>query len=183
MDRALTLAIHHWFAPSPLGPFMAWITDPENWYIPIGLLMAALIAVSWRRGLAAIVIALAAVGVGDGMGHYLIKPLFARPRPCIALPDEIVPLVGCVDSYSFPSNHAINSMAAAVALGMFFPKLRWPLVGLAALVAVSRVVVGAHYVADVTAGALLGAFLGWGMARVARRFGAPFPQQVNACPE
>ncbi len=178
MDRYLTLTIHHWFADPFRGTLMALLTEPKSFYFPIGLLIIGLLVTHWRRGAAAIGAALLAVGVGDGLGHYILKPFFARPRPCITLP-EITSLVGCVDSFSFPSNHAINSMAAAVALGMFFPILRWPLVGVALLIAVTRVAVGVHYVTDVTVGALIGAALGWGIARLAGRLGAPVPKEPS----
>jgi undecaprenyl-diphosphatase len=36
------------------------------------------------------------------------------------------------------------------------PRLRWPLLGLALLIAISRVVISAHYPSDIIAGAGLG---------------------------
>jgi undecaprenyl-diphosphatase len=66
---------------------------------------------------------------------------------------------------SFPSGHAITAFACAVALGYFLPRLRWALLTLAVLVAISRVVVGAHYASDVIAGAAIG----WLSAVLVRR--------------
>ena len=59
-------------------------------------------------------------------------------------------------SSSMPSGHATTAFAAAVAVGLVHPRLRWPLLVLAALVAVSRVWLGVHYLTDVIAGAALG---------------------------
>jgi undecaprenyl-diphosphatase len=55
-----------------------------------------------------------------------------------------------------PSGHATTAFAAALAVGLVHPRLRWPLVVLAALIAISRVWLGVHYLSDVLAGAALG---------------------------
>jgi undecaprenyl-diphosphatase len=57
---------------------------------------------------------------------------------------------------SFPSGHTITAFATCLALGYFIPRLRWPLLLLACLVGVSRVVISAHYASDVVAGAAIG---------------------------
>jgi undecaprenyl-diphosphatase len=67
---------------------------------------------------------------------------------------------------SLPSDHATASFALAISV-WFFVSARWGpyLMGVAALVAVSRVFVGVHYPADITAGALLSTIAGlavWG---------------------
>jgi undecaprenyl-diphosphatase len=51
-----------------------------------------------------------------------------------------------------------------------WPKARAPLFGLAAIVGLSRIYLGAHYPGDVAFGALLGALLSELTRRVARRF-------------
>jgi undecaprenyl-diphosphatase len=90
----------------------------------------------------------------------MIKHGVARIRPCNVL-DGIRLLVGCTQSYSMPSNHAVNSFAGAVPvfyLTRGYVPFLWrcyPL-GLAAAICFSRVYVGVHYPSDVIAGALLG---------------------------
>lgn len=174
MDAALFRAIN-----GISGPFwdsvMVMATTPSSWYPAMALLAVWLVYKKRGRGAVAVVSAIAAVGIGDALGFYVIKAFFARGRPCVDLPDVRI-LVGCGDAFSFPSNHAVNSMAVAGAMGYFFRPLLWALVPAGLLVCLSRVAVGAHYPSDVFAGAALGLVIGgsvaWGSARLwIHRFG------------
>ena len=57
---------------------------------------------------------------------------------------------------SFPSGHAQTAFSLAVALTLLFPRWGVPLFAVAGLIAVSRVVLTAHYLSDVIAGAGIG---------------------------
>jgi undecaprenyl-diphosphatase len=59
---------------------------------------------------------------------------------------------------SLPSGHTLTAFAALVAIGALFPRARPFLWAFALLIAVSRIVVTAHYASDVIAGAAVGAF-------------------------
>lgn len=111
---------------------------------------------------------LIAVGAAAGLTS-LLKSSFDRVRPALADPG-IEALVPTPDSASFPSGHAATAFAAAIAVGAFYPRLRWPLLGLAAVVGLSRIYLGVHYVLDVLAGAALGLALGllvvWAVRRL-----------------
>ena len=61
------------------------------------------------------------------------------------------------DFASWPSGHATIAFAFAMAVGLVIPALRWPLFALAVLVGYSRMALGMHYLADVIAGATIGA--------------------------
>ncbi|MBF0292211.1 MAG: HAD-IIIA family hydrolase [Nitrospinae bacterium] len=168
VDAALFRAIN-----GVSGPWwdsvMALVTTPSSWYPAMAILAVWLVYKERGRGAVALISAMAAVGIGDALGYHVLKALFARARPCVDLPDVRI-LVGCGDAFSFPSNHAINSLAVAGALGYFFRPLLWGLVPLGLLVCLSRVAVGAHYPSDVVAGAVLGFAIGgsvaWGAARL-----------------
>ena len=97
----------------------------------------------------------------------LLKQAFDRARPPFGS-DPVSPLVDIPTSASFPSGHASTSFAAAVALGILIPRFRVPALALAALVGFSRIYLGVHYAFDVLVGALLGAAIGYVVARAGR---------------
>ena len=102
---------------------------------------------------------LVAVLAFSGIASQVIKHLFGRARP--SLIDMVGPfhfdLMALKSTYaSMPSGHAVSAFAMAVSLGWMAPRLRLPLLGLALLIAISRVVISAHYPSDVIAGAGLG---------------------------
>jgi membrane-associated phospholipid phosphatase len=103
-----------------------------------------------------------AVGIAAGLVT-LLKDAFDRARP--PLQDASLDPIGIVPaSASFPSGHAATAFAAAVAIGLVHPRLRRPLLAMAAVVAISRVYLGVHYVFDVVAGTLIGIAIGYAAA-------------------
>ena len=111
----------------------------------------------------------------------VLKDVFDRARPPVA--DPGVDPIGIVPaSASFPSGHAATAFAAAVAVALVYPRLGKPLLVLAAVVAVSRVYLGVHYVLDVAVGTMLGIAIGVAAAMVIRAV-APRPAPCAASPE
>jgi undecaprenyl-diphosphatase len=101
----------------------------------------------------------------------VLKAATDRPRPSVADP-AIHPLIAVPGSSSLPSGHAAGAFAAALAVGLVHPRLRWPLLLLAALIALSRVWLGVHYLTDVIAGAALGCVVAYAVFRIAAIIGA-----------
>jgi len=62
---------------------------------------------------------------------------------------------------SFPSGHATVSFALAFAMGQFAPESAGWFFAFAALISISRVAVGVHYLTDILAGAAVGLFVSW----------------------
>jgi undecaprenyl-diphosphatase len=159
LDDTLTvwIATHRF---EPLNPVMTGLSTIEK----LGAVWIALALAfglwEWRSVRRAVGFALltAVVTFAADAAGFGIKDLVTRPRPFVAHP-EIHPLY-TVRSSSFPAGHAATAFAGAVLLA--WAARRWlPLfVGLAAAVGYSRVYVGDHYVADVIAGAFLGALVG-----------------------
>ncbi|HEX2215936.1 MAG TPA: phosphatase PAP2 family protein [Xanthobacteraceae bacterium] len=100
-----------------------------------------------------------AVGI-PGLFVTIIKRLIGRARPLRVEGSDLhfAPFSWSVDFASLPSGHSTTAFATAVALGALLPRGRWLFFFLAALIALSRVVVGAHYPSDVIAGAVVGSF-------------------------
>jgi undecaprenyl-diphosphatase len=88
-----------------------------------------------------------------------LKDAFDRPRPPGSGAD-VTALVSVPDSAAMPSGHASTAFAAVTVIAWFHPRLRVPAFAFAALVALSRVYLGVHWVGDVLAGAVLGAAVG-----------------------
>jgi dolichol-phosphate mannosyltransferase len=100
-----------------------------------------------------------AVCTVSGLASQIMKLPIGRARPFLA--DKFGaysfhPFVFDARFASFPSGHTITAFAMAVALGWFLPKWRTALYTVAILVAISRMVLESHYLADVMAGALVG---------------------------
>ena len=95
----------------------------------------------------------------DQLSSQVLKPLIERARPCQIM-ENINLLVNCGAGFSMPSSHAANAFGQAAIFGLLFKKLRLPLLFLAAIVALSRVFVGVHFVGDILAGAVLGIIAG-----------------------
>jgi undecaprenyl-diphosphatase len=90
--------------------------------------------------------------------YKFLKQRFVRERPYIS---HLRIRVGArpLDRYSFPSGHTLHAVSFAILFSFYFPVLLWIVVPFAALVALSRVVLGLHYPTDVAVGALIGASL------------------------
>ncbi|RSM42650.1 phosphatase PAP2 family protein [Amycolatopsis balhimycina DSM 5908] len=128
------------------------------------VLLALVVAFVWWRArrrdagrMAAVLWVPIAVGLAYGLSN-LVKILVEEPRPCIRFP--AVPTVATCDfatDYSFPSNHVTIAVSAAVALLLVGRRAGLASLAVAVLIGFSRVYLGAHYVHDVLAGAVLGA--------------------------
>lgn len=84
----------------------------------------------------------------------LVKRTVTRGRPSTT---GALTLAPDPDHFSFPSGHSNAAMAVALAYGLVFPILLPPLLVLALLVGLSRVVLGVHYPGDVLAGQVIAA--------------------------
>jgi undecaprenyl-diphosphatase len=159
------------------GPF--WITEifagltdfgKSEWFlVPFGILLAAVgvFATPALPPVTRLVLASVTVRLGflfaaialPSLFDTVVKRLIGRARPFVDNPsDPFHYMLGVwrPDYASFPSGHATTAFAAAIAVGLVCPRLRALMWVYALIIAVSRVVVVAHYPSDVVAGALIG---------------------------
>lgn len=142
----------------------------SHWYlVPTGVAVIGILALPAARTfsdrvLRAIALRYAfvflAVG-GSGLIITVVKRIIGRGRPVFF--DDFGALhfdfnAWAVQYASFPSGHSQTAFAFAVALACLFPRWRAVLIAAATLVAVSRVIVEAHYFTDIVVGAAWGAW-------------------------
>lgn len=138
------------------------LTHAGDLRVVLGVLVAAFLAAriaGWRRSMRGALFLLAAVGVARS-AVALLKPMFGRARPSLfdaVGPWHFEPLTLHYDFASLPSGHATNFLALATGLGMLVPKWRIPLLLAGVALALTRVVLGQHYLSDVAAGGFLAA--------------------------
>ena len=149
------------------GPLTALMALLSAWWVKGVVIAAAGAVADWRRRprsvpwsalLATAALLLASLASG------LLKDAFDRARPTLA-----EPLVSLPADASLPSGHAATAAAAAGVVALLHPRLRLPLAGLVAAIALSRVYLGVHYPSDVLAGAGLGLAIAWLVVALARR--------------
>jgi membrane-associated phospholipid phosphatase len=141
----------------------------SKWYlVPLALATPALYLASrqsrdaersayWRGLMWAAIFVFLAIAL-SGIAADLLKILFGRARPPLALGTADPgwqPFSLKAKFHSFPSGHANTVFALAAALGMLWRRLRWTIFAFAVLIAATRIIVGAHYLADTIAGAAL----------------------------
>ena len=128
---------------------------------PAALLMILLGAIWSRRLMRAGGWTLLAFAV-SGVTVNLLKLLFPRPRPWVTDPLPSTWSAYLRDSHfqSFPSAETATTFAVVVSISSWYPAARIPLLAIAALVGVARVLVGGHHPSDVIAGAIVGVFVG-----------------------
>ena len=116
----------------------------------VTLVAAGVLLRRGRRRLAAYVLTCV---VGAELVSVSLKALVGRQRPCL---DDL----GCPMTSSFPSGHAVGAaafwVAAAVVLLPVLGRRAWWLIALAPVVALTRLLLGVHYLSDVSAGLLVG---------------------------
>jgi membrane-associated phospholipid phosphatase len=156
----------------------AWLVDVfqivtrlglSGWFlIPLGLalLLIALVTSPSLTRVSQLVLATVSVRLGflflaialPGVVVTVAKRLIGRARPIVGGEDPFLYefFFWRPEYASFPSGHATNAFAVAVAFGALWPRLRPLLWTYAVLIALSRVIVTAHHPSDVIAGAICG---------------------------
>jgi undecaprenyl-diphosphatase len=157
-DHRLMRRINRWPAPKWIRLWMICATRGGDGWLWYAMLAAILLFGGAERFRAA-----AAAGLASGLGIVLflwLKRFTGRRRPCAIEPHCWATLLP-PDQFSFPSGHTITAFAMAVPLALFYPSLLAGLLFCALSIAVSRILLGMHFLSDVIVGAILGSALGY----------------------
>jgi undecaprenyl-diphosphatase len=163
-DHNLMRRVNRWRAPRWVRWWMLLATRAGNGWLWVAVGLAVLLSSDPLR-FRAFEAAACAVGVGCAL-FLKVKRMFCRTRPCDIQPHCWAKIV-TPDKFSFPSGHSTTAFAVALSLGSFYPEVMPLLLVLAVNVAVSRVIVGMHFLSDVLVGSGMGALLGYAAYRFA----------------
>ena len=160
---ALDISLFYWinthFQSRMFQKFMQFISIKQNFIWPGAICLILFLWLNRMRGLVLVFATVLAVSVSDFLGA-TIKELVARDRPCHVLAN-VKDIANCSNSFSFPSNHAINSFTFATIVTLAYKNFAFFLYISALLIGYSRVYLGVHYPTDVLAGALCGILVGY----------------------
>ncbi len=156
-DHRLMRRLNRWRAPRWIRYWMLAATRLGDGWIWYSTAILLLIFGGPQR-----FAAVASAGLAAVVGVFVfkaLKRLSQRPRPCQIEPhcwSKVLP----PDRFSFPSGHTMTASSIALVLTYFYPGLEVPLIFLAISIALSRIVLGMHFLSDVLAGIILGVALG-----------------------
>ena len=176
-DQLLTLKINSWHTPFT-DTIWEFFSDIPVW-IPMYLLIIIFVIwrLGWKRGLVVIAAALLTFGFCDQFSN-IIKAATERLRPCNDpfMIENGLHILEKGGKYGFFSAHAANAfgLATSTFIGLRIDnRIRYRGYGAwmftwAALVGISRIFVGKHYLGDVLVGTLVGIAAGMAFSLTAR---------------
>jgi undecaprenyl-diphosphatase len=157
-DHWVMRRVHGWKAPRWVRLWMVWATRGGDGWLWLGLAVALI----WFGGEAGRKAAIEASLAGSsGVAIFMaLKRVTGRKRPCHLEPHCWSTLLP-PDCFSFPSGHTITAFAVIIPVGGHFPDALPALAFCGVSIALSRVLLGMHFMSDVIAGMLIGSGLGW----------------------
>jgi undecaprenyl-diphosphatase len=157
-DHRLMQCINNWPAPRWVRLWMISATRGGDGWLWYAMTLAVVLfgdELRWR--------AVATCGTAASAGaltFLVLKRRTCRKRPCAIAPHCWATLLP-PDRFSFPSGHSITAFAIAIPLGLLYPSLMPVLMFCAISIAMSRIVLGMHFLSDVVAGILIGTGFGY----------------------
>lgn len=183
----LHLINREWTHPA-LDWFMPAISAVNAWLPLMGL---AVLLVLWRNprlGIRLILCVALALSLSDGLISKTLKHSIGRVRPRDAITGVMIRDLGRASpsflrlfkpptkllseprgetmGSSFPSSHVMNMFALATVIALFHRRWGMVMYVLAALVAYSRIYVGAHWPSDIPPSIGMGILVGWVVTRL-----------------
>jgi len=179
IDKNVFVFINRDTAQGWLDPFMMAMRNPLTWIPLYAFMLYYVIKKAKSKALQFIVVSGLTVALTDSIAARILKPFFARVRPCAdeQLHDTVRSLVGCGGIYSFPSNHAANHFGLAVCWFFSIYAItgkKWHWLWLwALLICYAQIYVGKHFPLDILGGIVLGWVIGYAGSVVFNRWAYP----------
>ena len=123
-------------------------------YILIAILLGVIIFAWNKKNILMATSALVSVIISRLVVTEIIRFFYHHPRPFLVL-NEAKQLIFGINSYSFPSGHAISYFSVAIAVFLFNKKLGALSLVLATLISLGRIYVGVHWPSDIIGGVVL----------------------------
>jgi undecaprenyl-diphosphatase len=191
-DLTLLHAINRGWSHPALDWLMPAVSAIDAW-LPLLIVVAVVVALRGGRK-ARVMLACLAVTLAlcDGVVCNALKKAVGRVRPRDAMEGVVVRDLGAGSpnfvrlfkapamtmsrprgeerGKSFPSSHTANLFAAATVMAFFYRRWSLGIYGLAVLVALSRIYVGAHWPSDIPPSAAVGVLVALGVVWGFRRW-------------
>ncbi len=160
---ALTGASPRWLVAATQFVTTLGDVDPRSGFV-ILVCIVLIARHCWRSAVVYLVTVIVSI-----MGHSSAKLAYGRARP------QLSPWFDQVSDLSYPSGHAAGAMVVLLAAALLMREqwLRWPALGIALSIALTRPMLGVHWPTDVIGGALWGAGFALIGAGVAGALGLP----------
>ena len=168
IDRYLFLKINRDCSNSFFDTVMPFLREPKFWS-PVYLFFLLFVIFNFgKKAVLWIIGALVTVAITDSISSKIIKPFFARPRPC--MDPDFSAQVNLVASYcggngSFTSSHASNHFGLAMFFFITMQQLAPKFIKLffvwALIICFAQIYVGVHYPSDIVGGTILGSSTGY----------------------
>jgi membrane-associated phospholipid phosphatase len=179
IDKDLFTAIHSEGAVPALDGFFKLMREAITWVPLYAFMLYWIFRFGRQYAWPFVLLTVATFAVADYTSASILKPMFARARPCHDddLQDVIRGIIGCGGYNSFPSSHAANhfGLAAFWYRSVYLvrtKKWHW-LWAWALVIGYAQVYVGKHFPLDIVGGAVLGYGIGALMALIFERWMFP----------
>lgn len=166
---ALTAAAPQWLVRTTQIVSGFGTAEPRNLFV-IAVCALFVARHCWRSAMAYVLIVVASIS-----GHTWAKVAFGRARP------QLTPWYDWPRDLSYPSGHSAGTMIVLLAFALLTRDqwLRWPAIGFALVIGLTRPMLGVHWPTDVIGGWLWGAGFALLGAGLAQRLGLPRPRILN----
>lgn len=180
IDYAVFHFINHILNNPYFDKLFPFLRNAHNW-IPLYIILTIYLVYKYKQESIKYILYIAiAFALADFISASILKPYFARLRPCHSTTLNAILVLGhCGGKWSFPSTHASNHMAIALSIVLvkIFPQkwinILWILWAIS--IGFAQIYVGVHYPSDILAGFVLGVAI----AFFNYKFSFPFLGKIN----